>query len=492
MAFQEKNKIKKTVKTPSDVKITPAVTDQKPIIASYIAGIKDTEHGESIQNILRYFMPELITSLVLYSLTYFYDAWLVAHLKSTSMYATAGVTNTMLHFITKMAEGFSVATIIVAGQYNGRGEFKRVGRALVDSFWVAVIAGSCVAALLFFGAHWIYWFYGVPEKMIALGTPYLRTRAVAILCMYVYFSLIGFLRGIKNTRVPMLIFVLGAAVFAFFDYALIFGVWGFPALELQGSAVASVIQFGVMLLAAFVFIFTNKEYKEYGLHLFSDVANWSRVKDLLRLTWPVMLDKATLAAGYLWLGAMINPMGKYAIASFSVIKDLERLAIMPAAAFAQVITFLVSNSYGVGDWQGIKSNLKKTIFLASIFVFSILLVFSLWPSFFISFFDHKAKFTDFAAKILPIMSVLVFFDLLQLILAGAMRGAANVRLVLYTRLGVMFLFFIPATLCISRFEFENSMLSFLLMYGAFYVGNGLMSIVYMWRFRGQRWKTKSV
>lgn len=492
MAQQEHNKEQVSTKAPHVIKITPAVADQKPIIASYIAGIRDTEHGESISKIMSYFVPEFITALVLYSLTYFYDSWLIAHLKSTSLSGTAGTTNTLLHVLTKMAEGFSVSTMILAGLYNGRGEDKRIGRVLVDSFWVTTLAGTFVAATLFFGSYWIYFMLRVPEKMIGLGTPYLRTRAVAILFMYVYFALIGFLRGIKNTRAPMMIFMLGAAVFMFFDYVLIFGVLGFPALELQGSAVASVIQFGVMLVAAFMFIFTNKEYKQYGLTLFTDIGDGERIKDLLRLTWPVMLDKVTFAMGYLWLAAMINPMGKYVIASFTAIKDLERLAIMPAAAFAQVITFLVSNSYGIGDWHAIKSNLKKVVFLASIFVFTILFIFSLWPAYFIGIFDHKGKYTEFAAAILPLVSVLVFFDLLQLILAGALRGAANVKLVMYARLGVMFLFFIPATLIINWLALENPKLSFLLMYGAFYLGNGLISLVYMWRFRGQRWTTKSV
>ncbi|MGE0010104.1 MAG: MATE family efflux transporter [Candidatus Babeliales bacterium] len=492
MAQQDLNKETTVVKEKPVIKIMPAVTDQKPILASYIAGIKDTENGESISKILSYFVPEFITALVLYSLTYFYDSWLIAHLKSTSLSGTAGTTNTLLHVLTKMAEGFTVSTMILAGLYNGRKEDKRIGRALVDAFWVTTLAGTLVACMLFFGAYWIYYFLRVPEKMISLGTPYLRTRAVAILFMYVYFALIGFLRGIKNTRAPMMIFILGASVFMFFDYALIFGAFGLPALELQGSAVASLIQFGVMLVAAFIYIFTHKEYQKYGLSLFSDIGDWSRIKDLLRLTWPVMLDKVTFAMGYLWLAGMINPMGKYVIASFSAIKDLERLAIMPAAAFAQVITFLVSNSYGIGDWQAIKSNLKKVVFLASIFVFAILFIFSMWPAFFIGIFDHKGKYTEFAAAILPLVSVLVFFDLLQLIFAGALRGAANVKLVMYARLGVMFLFFIPTTLFIDWLALDNVKLSFLLMYGSFYVGNGLISLVYMWRFRGQRWTTKSV
>ena len=121
-------------------------------------------------------------------------------------------------------------------------------------------------------------------------------------------------------------------------------------------------------------------------------------------------------------------MGKYVIASFVVIKDFERLAIQPAAAFAQVITFLSSNDHGRKDWEGIKSNTKKTVFLASLFVGLILLLFSINPTYFISIFDRKGKFTEFAAGVFPMLSIMVFFDLLQLILAGSLRGAANVQL----------------------------------------------------------------
>ena len=155
-----------------------------------------------------------------------------------------------------------------------------------------------------------------------------------------------------------------------------------------------------------------------------------------------MIDKATLAAAYMWLGYMINPMGIIAIASLTAIKDLERFAILPAAAFANVITFLVSNAYGRHDWEGIKCNIKKTVFLSALFVFSILLIFSLWPSYFIGIFDSKNKFTAFSARIFPMLSVLVFFDLLQLILSGALRGAANVNAVMWVRLAVCVFYFV--------------------------------------------------
>ena len=466
--------------------------EKKSLVKSYVTGICDKQHGESFACIIRYFIPEFITAIVLYSMIYFYDAWLIAHLRSTPIYATVGVTNTLIHLITKMAEGFSVATIVVAGRYNGRGDFKCVGRTLVDAFWVTALTGGVVAAFLYIGAPWIYAWYGVPEQLIELGTPYLKTRALSILFMYIFFAFIGFLRGIKNTYVPMVIFILGGVIFCFFDYVLIFGAMGFPVMKLQGSAMASVLQYASMMIFSMTYVLCKKEYRKYSFSLFKDLGKWENIRHLLHISWPVVLDKSILALAYLWLGAMLSPLGVNIIASYSVIKDLERFAIMPAAALAQVITFLVSNSYDVKDWKGIKANIKKIIFLASFFVFFILLVFSIWPEFFISIFDKRGDFTAFSAKVFPLLSILVFFDLLQLILAGALRGAADVKTVMFTRLVVVLFFFVPISSLFAYMTIENIVLKFFLIYGSFYIGSALMSIVYIYRFRGERWKVKSV
>jgi MATE family multidrug resistance protein len=463
---------------------------KKKLVTSYIAGVFDQAHGESYWNILTYFVPEFISSLVL--LLLLIDAQWVSMLKSTSMYATVGTTNTLLHVITKLAEGFCVGTIIMTGHFNGLEDYKQAGRTLVDAFWVTFICGALVAGFLFFGAYWIFYYYGVPTKMIMLGVPYLRLKALSIFFMFIYFGVIGFLRGIKKPRVLMQIFMLGAVIYLFFDYVLIFGKLGFPEMQLQGSAIASVIQYAVMLLASFLFIFFDRENRKYGIALFSPLRDLARIKELFILMLPVMIDKATLAAAYMWLGYMINPMGISAIASLTAIKDLERFAILPAAAFANVITFLVSNAYGRHDWDGIKCNIKKTVFLSALFVFSILLIFSLWPSYFIGIFDSKNKFTAFSARIFPMLSVLVFFDLLQLILSGALRGAANVNAVMWVRLAVCVFYFMPVSWIIAHMPFESLTLKFLLVYSSFYMGNALMSVIYIYRFRGERWQKKSI
>jgi putative MATE family efflux protein len=462
------------------------------LFSSYFRGIFDKEHGESYSRILKYFMPELITSLVMYSLVYFVDTYWIAQLESTNTTATLGVTNTLFHLITKMGEGFMVGTIVLAGHYNGLGDYSRSGRALSDVFWLTIISGGAISAALFFGAPYVYSIYGVPEKMIALGVPYLQLRAISVFFQSIYFAFVGFLRGIKRPRVPMYVYIVGAVVFLFFDFGLIFGRFGLPQMGFQGSALASIIQYIVMLVAMAAYVLYAPRLAKYSVSFLRLDLTWERVWELVRLSWPVILDKSTLAVSYLWLGSLINPMGKYVIASFVVIKDFERLAIQPAAAFAQVITFLSSNDHGRKDWEGIKSNTKKTVFLASLFVGLILLLFSINPTYFISIFDRKGKFTEFAAGVFPMLSIMVFFDLLQLILAGSLRGAANVQVVMWIRAVVVFGLFFPVSYLISLLPIDDMMLKFLLIYGSFYAGNAIMSLMYIWRFRGENWKTKKV
>lgn len=477
-----------TLSSATPVAAPEKVEPKKNLFKSYVSGIIDSQHGETHGRIMRYFIPEFISAFLLYTLPIFLDSYFVGQLASTSAYATLGATNNLIHIMVKCAEAFSVATIILSGQFNGKGEYTTAGQVLRDAFWVTVFMGALFASVLFFGASWIYYLHGVPEKIALLGVPFLRLRAVSVFLTFVSLAFIGFLRGTKNARAAMYIFVAGILVFVVFDYVLIFGYYGFPKMGLQGSAVASMIQYGVMLVFAATYVLYRKKNQKYGIELFTGIGSLAFVRHIFATSWPVALDKMIMASAYVWLTTMIAPMGKYAIASFSVIKDIERLAFLPAIASAQVITYLVSNDYGQKNWQGIKSNIKKVLFLTSIMVFIMLMVFVVFPESTISYFDKKGKFTDLAAQVLPFLSVLVFFDLIQLILAAALRGANDVKVVMYARLAIIVCYFLPFSWLLAHLDIENQGLKLFIVYGAYYLGNGIMAVVYIWRFRGEKWK----
>ena len=462
------------------------------LIASYFAGIVDTQHGERYWRIIRYFLPEFITSFVIFALPFWIDSFFISCLKSTPAYATAGITHNTLHLLFKIAEAFSIGAVIMVGNFNGLREFRKAGNVFRDAFWITISFGVFFSIILFLTADFTLYWLNLSPEIIELAIPFWRLRAIGVFFTFVYLAFIGFLRGIKNTRTPMYIFVIGALTFIFFDYGLIFGKFGLPLIGFNGSAWASVLQSIVMSVSAALFVLCDKRYKQFCIELFSVFKDGSYFKELFFIIWPVAIDKASLAFAYIWLNKMINSMGTCTTATFCVVKDLERFAFLPAIALAQVITFLVSNDLGIHNWVGIKSNIKKVIFLGSIMVFSILAFFSVFSGSLLKIFDKNGDFTDLTVRIFPILSVLVFFDLLQLILSGALRGAGDVKIVMWTRLAICIGYFFPVSYFLAGLSIADPALKFLLVYGSSYVGNGLMSIVYINRLRGSKWKSHEI
>jgi MATE family multidrug resistance protein len=445
---------------------------------------------EQCRSILRYFIPEFIAALVLYTLVGIIDARLIAGLKSTELYATVSVTNTLTFFINKIAEGLSVGAVILCGYHQGQKNYHLVGKSAMAAICTTGGVGFVIAGLLYFQAEFVYKLLCLPDAMIVAGVPYLKVRAVGIFFMFLFLGLVGFLRGVKNTRATMYFFVLGSVIFVLLDYVLIFGHFGFPALGFQGSALAFAIQYIVMFFAALMYIMWRSDYKIYGLKL--AVAPWELIRSIFTLSWPIMFDKAALQVERLWLIRLIAPMGSYALGALGVIKDMESLAFVPAVAFGQVVTLLVSNEYGAKNYPAIKKTIKIILMMAGIMVLAILAFFALNPALIIGIFDRKHAFTEFAAQAFPVVGVLVFFDLLQLILAGALRGTSNVKVVMWTRVISCILLFMPLSYAVSLLPleglpFDSLVMRFVVIYGSFNVVNGLTGLVYIYWFRTGRW-----
>lgn len=468
---------------------------KKGLFASYIHGITDDSSGENFSTILRYFWPELISALALYSILNLLDARFIADLKSTTAYATLGVADSLTHFIVKAAEGLSVGSVIICGQYNGAKAYSKVGQAFVEIFWIIALLGLCVSGFIYFAAPWIYQWYGVPAGIMNLGVPFLRLRAIGIFFMFLYFGFVAFLRGIKNTTTPMRIFMLGGLAFIFFDYALIFGKFGFPTLGFMGSAAANAIQYGLMLSLIITVVLTQPAYRIYAIELFSPFKDKAIFKRFFTLSWPIVLDKVTMAASYIWLGKMMAKLGgelggERVVATLTVIKSMDRMAFLPAIAFAQIITLLASNNFGSGNIDGIKSNIKKVLFLSNIGVALMLFAFYMWRINFISIFDQKGEFTALAASVFPFLAPLVFCDVFQIVLSGALRGVSDVHTVMWTRLAVCLCLFVPGSYLISNLAIDTISVKFILIYVMFYLSNAVMSAVYINRFRSGKWMNK--
>jgi putative MATE family efflux protein len=428
----------------------------------------------------------LISSAILISLPPLLDSYLVSGLNSNTTYGALGMAVNFIHFLIKLSESIPVAAMAIIGRYNGSQDYDECGRYIFPTIFASLIIGVLQFVLIFVGAGFLFSWLGVPSKMMLVGIPFLKLKSFGALLTFVAMALIGFMRAVKNTRVPMMLNLVGVAVYIFFDVVLIHGNFGFAACGLQGPAIASIIQYTLMVVISLAYIFYTPEYKKYFVNIPILFFDMKRVLNILKLSWPIIIDKGTLALSYVWLSKMIASMGKYAIVTFSTVKDFERFALLPAVAGAQIVTFLVSNRLGAKDKDGAMANIKKILIFTGILEIIALSILSLNSGFFVSFFDPKNKFTLMAAAILPLINMLVIFDFIQLILAGALRGAGDVKAVMWIRFISCTFFFVPISTFFSSLSINNQVIKFTLVYGSFYFNTAVMGLIFLYRIKTRK------
>ncbi|MFH1832463.1 MAG: MATE family efflux transporter [bacterium] len=457
-----------------------------------IKDIGRIKEGESIAQILTYWLPEAITGLILVILPPVIDSYVISNSQSLNSYGALALATNFLYSLTKFAEAIPVASIAIIGRFNGAKEYEKCGQELGNTFWVTTLIGIIQFVIIIFAAESIYHWLGVTGEIVTIGAPFLRLKSIGILLIFSLLGLIGFMRAVKNTRMPMIINLIGIGTFIFFEIAFVLGKFGFPNLGLHGSAIATILQYGTMNAIAIGYIMYNPDYKKYFQRMFFSFFNIKRTWQLINLSWPIIVDKITFALCYPWLAKMIAPMGTTAITTFDVVKNLERCAFFPAIAFATVVTFLVSNRLGAKDFEGAKNNIKKILLMTFISAGITLTIMCVYARFFVGLFDPKNQFTDFGVAVLPMISLLVVFDIVQLIFSGALRGAGDVKSVMWVRLVVVGLFFFPSSYIAAHLPIQNHNIKFVMIYGCYYITTGIMSIVLFKYITRNTWQHKKV
>ena len=105
--------------------------------------------GETISQIIHYWLAELISIFIIVALPPLFDAYLVAGMHSTAAYGALGMATNFLHTLVKLSETVPVAAISIIGRYNGAQRYARCGQELITTFWTTVLMGSTQLLILF-------------------------------------------------------------------------------------------------------------------------------------------------------------------------------------------------------------------------------------------------------------------------------------------------------------------------------------------------------
>jgi len=378
-------------------------------------------------------------------------------------------------------------------QYFGAKQNEMVGPAFWHSLYISIAGGVIILLLVFLSDSIFAWIGHAPstrklesEYFIAICFSALPTAIVAAVC--------GFFTGLGSTGVIIGINSVGLIANVFFDYLLIFGNMGFPAMGVSGAGYATALANLFAAIYGLYLVFNKTNEKKY--QIFSGwKPNKEMIKRYLRFGLPSgmqwALEGLAFSAFLIIIGQMQN--GDAVLSASGIVVTIMLLSVLPALGVAQSVSVLVGQHLGeknprlagISVWSGLQ--------VALIYIIPVGLSFILFPRFYLNWFYNPdtPEIWKQVSYIVPYLLIFVglftAFDCMNLVFSFALKGAGDTKFVTLVAL------LLPWPLMvIPTWIFKDNADSVYLAWGAASIYIVAQAFIFWRRFAGGKWKKMSV
>ena len=302
------------------------------------------------REILRLAVPAFL-ALIAEPLFLLADSAIVGHL-GTAELAGLGVASAALITAAGVFVFLAYGTTSVVARQLGAGDTRAAIAAGVDGLWLAVGLGVATAALVATFAEPICAVFGASEAVLVQATTYLRISAFGIPGMLVILAVTGVLRGLQDTRTPLVASVLGFGANVVLNLVFVYGLhWG-----IAGSAWGTVIAQTGMAIGLVLVLLRHARARHAPLQ-----PHPGRVLGAARTGVPLLIRTLALRAALLLTTWLAASYGDVTLAAHQVALTVWSFLAFALDALAIAAQAIVGRSLGAGDREGVRSAMRTMI-----------------------------------------------------------------------------------------------------------------------------------
>ena len=380
----------------------------------------------------------VILGMVGHTLIAIVDNIMVGKLGSTEL-AAVSLGNSLIFVAMSLGIGFSTAITPIIAEADAENNSSKIRLAFHNGLFLCTILGFALFGLVVL-AKPVMELLHQPEEVITLAKPYLDWVAFSLVPLIIYQGYKQFADGLSMTKYSMYAIVMANIVHVFFNYVLIYGVWGFPKMGIIGAGLGTVISRIAMVIFMHFILAKQEKLKHYFQGFSFDEIKKETISKIVNLGFPSamqMLFEVVLFTAAIWLCGNI---GKTSQAANQIALSLASMTFMFAMGLSVVAMIRVGNQKGNQDYKNLVI-IARSIFLLAIFIeiiFAILFVLlhNSLPYIFLNM-ENQSQLLDnnevisIAAKLLLVAAVFQISDGIQVVVLGALRGLQDVKIPMY-------------------------------------------------------------
>lgn len=345
-------------------------------------------------------------------------------------YLAAGMLSHAFFFALQLLGiGVVGAVAPLVSQALGARDVKAVRRIVRAGMWWALLLATVMLPIVW-SVRPILLALGQAEESARLAEEFLHFAVWLMFPAFLIIVVRSFLAAHGATQVILLITVVGVVINAVGNYALMFGNWGFPRLELRGSGITTTLVNCVMLALMVLYMQSHRRFRRY--HVFARFLRFDRARfaEMFRVGGPIGLMLLAEVGLFSVAAFLMGWLGTDEVAAHAIALQCASLAFMVPLGISQAATVRVGLAYGRGSSEGIRKAGWTSLWMTLAFMSATSLLFITQPQAVVRLFldasaPANANALALGASYLVIAGVFQLVDGTQVSMAAALRGLSD-------------------------------------------------------------------
>lgn len=390
---------------------------------------KHWNEPQGYSDVLRIGLP-LLASMLSTTVMQFTDRLFLSHYSLDAIAASspAGMASMTLQMT---LQGICSYATVLAAQYVGARAYNRVGPAVWQGIWCAIICSMILVASCFF-ARPLFNLAGHAPAIRELEIQYfvVLTSGASFALLSAAVSSYFFGRGL--TKPVMVANIIAACVNVPLDYALIFGRWGFPEMGIIGAGLATVAGWIAAFIILSLLVFNKKNDQNYHV-----LRGWrpdpEMFKRLIRFGLPSGAQFFVEFTAQTWFMFMLGALGRIELAASNIAFAINSLTFMPMLGLNMAAATLVGQCMGRKQPFQAEKAAYHALHLAFIYMVTVAILIVIFAGNLMDIFKGTDADTlrDFplvrqtGIVLLYYVALYSLVDSVNLIFFGALKGAGD-------------------------------------------------------------------
>ncbi|MEF2805407.1 MAG: MATE family efflux transporter [Massilistercora timonensis] len=367
-------------------------------------------------------LPMMLSMLVqaLYNIV---DSMFVAQLSEDALTAVS-LAFPVQSLMIAVASGTGVGINALLSRNLGERNFEGANNAARNGVFLAIVSCIVFALLGLVGSRLFFSLQTDNPVILEYGVQYMSIITLFSVGIFLQITFERLLQSTGRTFYNMITQGTGAIINIILDPIMIFGLFGFPRLEVAGAAIATVV--GQIVAVIMSFCFNHFKNKEISLSPRGFRPHGRTILFIYKVGIPSIIMQSIGSVMTFGMNKILLMFSSTAAAVFGVYFKLQSFIFMPVFGLNNGMIPIIAYNYGARNKHRIIETARKSVLIAVCIMILGFAIFQIFPAFFLStLFRASENMLAIGVPALKIISISFLFAGYCIIVGSIFQALGN-------------------------------------------------------------------